>query len=349
MSTKNISAILNTLQSQLERSEFEAANQTFTELSEAYTARQLDEKLLVGKAQARRNTGSIPEPLRDQLYALEEQYLTTELSRMSVLGSVSLFLLNPTAAPASSVTSNLSTAVSREDDLQQEIETTSPELQGLVVPPTLKLVTTDVSNPAVFVGDSTSVSITVQNVGSSSAADVTAQSESNDLTVDPSTQSVGVIDSESSESITMSASSDSPGTHKLEFEVSSSNAGNVSGNIEVSFTTPVEVLDFQRDELVALEGDVSDASPPGGAERGLIDKLAAAQDSISRAISGLESSSRGGQPPTRALNTAINQLGAYLNQVDALSKHLSPAYESRLRTGGESGIGELSRVRDYIS
>lgn len=348
MSSVSVIPILNTLQSQLSAGELDAANDTFTELSGKYTEREAQDELAFGRSKALRESGSVSGSLKDQLDAFENLYYQVELYRASVLGGVSFFFIDPTEASNSEVTSEMSKAIEVEKSFQGQLDELESELDSADVPPDLNIVATELSDTSVFLGDSTSVEVTVQNIGSDEASDVMLEVTGSDVSVSPASQSLGDIGAAGTVTTSVTVSSDSQGVNEVEITATSSNAGTSSKTARVPFTTIIEVLENRVGSLEELEEAVSSSVLSGDVKDGLIDKLDAAIESIERAISSLESSGRGGPPPERSLNAAINQLGAYLNQIDAVSDKISRAYEWRLRVGGETNIDELAAVRERL-
>lgn len=348
MSSKNVTSLLNTLQSQLSTGDYDAANETFTRLSGAYTTRKPQEKLAFERSNVLRTTETISEPLRDRLTEFENQYQRLEFTRMSVLGGVSFFMVDPTEASLSEVTSALSSAADTEDSFQEKLDDVAPELNDVDVPPQINMTEVKLWESVVFVGESTSVGVEVQNVGSDNASDVSLEISGRDISVSSATQSFGDIEPGATESASVKVSSDAQGMHDLKVIATSSNAGTASKTTMVSFTTPIAVLKNRIDDLETLKETVRSSSLTADVKDGLVDKLNAVRRTIRRAISVLTSHGKGGPPPEKSLNTAINQLGAYLNQINAVSDHLSASYEFRLRIGGETNIEELASVRAYL-
>ena len=348
MSSASASSLLETLQSQLSTGDFDAANETFTQLSDAYATREPQEALVIEKSKTLRNSETISESLDDRLREFEAQYQEVELNRMSVLGGVSFYIIDPTAAQLSPVTSALSSAANIEESFQADLDAITPKLDDVDVPPQLNILNAEFSETGVFVGKSTIVSVTVQNLGGAETSDVTLEVTDSKLSVNPSTQSLGVLEAESTATVSATVSSETQGAHKLAVSTTSSNAGTASKTVVVSYTTPVAVLENRVSDLDDVKETVMESGLPNDVKDGLVDKLDTAIDTIERAISRLESSKGRGQPSKKALNTAINQLGAYLNQIDAVSDSLSAAYESRLRIGGKTNIDELAAVRAEI-
>lgn len=347
MSVQDIQPLLNDLQTQIEADNFAAANETFDELAEVYRDRESAEQLSLNQSQVYRETENLSPEKREELLTFERQYAITEMGRIGLLSGGSLYLLDPTQTDKNEIVSQISEMASREVDLQNETERVASELEDITVPPHLNVLPAKLQDASMLVDSSTSVSLSVQNVGTESATGVTADvSAPANIEISPSSHTVGTLAGEATKSVTFKITSGTPDDYEFELQFGSENAGTDSKTLQIAFKTPVDVSKAAQQSLSQLEKRVGQTSLNQGIQNSLVSKLSVADSSLNRAIRFLQRERA--QPAEGVLTDAINQLGAFINEVDAVEEQLSESFEAALTTGAEEIINTLARARDHL-
>lgn len=322
-----ITSILSELESAFENDEYADARSLVEELFDAYDEHALDERRAVERAKAinRRDSDAAPEPVADYLSQVE----AANLNRAGASLGLGVGIANP-----DEVDRDLGTFVAelgeREEHVADAAEAAAPELESVDLPASPRLLSTDAPDEPVAVGSTFGFSATVGNVGDEPTDELTVSVAGGDgLAVTDDTRTVQ-LDAAANATFGFEIRATAPGTHRATAELSSDGS---TASAEVEALDTVGFLDRADDRLGRLADRIRSADAPNrGRSKRLLSKIDASKEHLDRALAAAESGD--GDHADRQATTAINQLGAFINAVEA--KDSGGAGDSN---GGNDGRG----------
>lgn len=332
-------ARLDDLATELDADEpdYEAVTDALDRVERAYDERERAEQTRLRRSLVVRDHQDVAEDVRERLDSYANRQTTTDIERATVLGSVAAYLIDPREHDRSTVREQLSQLGESEVGLQEHASAVEDLLADRTIPGWISLVYSDDPPELVPEGAAAEVTHEVRNVGDETVEGVSVEAP-DDLAATPEARAVGTVEPGQTVSVSFALPTDAPGRYRGLFTVETDGGG--SDRREVGY----EVLDVGEaaelgcsltDEMAA-EIEDSDAIA-GGREESLTAKLDAACDSFERA----ESFAADGrsQPARNQLDTATQQMGAFLNQLAAFGG-------SGNGKGGGRGTGAPSLPRE---
>jgi hypothetical protein len=343
------SALLDSLDAvaaALEEENYGRIDAELDEYQAAYQENLSTARLTLQRSQLGRTEMDISSETQSTLIEYENQQGGTNAARAGLLAGGDILLFDPETADSSELASGVPDLREQEITLSDSMATASSVISDLDLPARVAILsaTPETRNPVL--GSTVGVDITVANVGDTSADDVSLSAESS-LPVSPSETNIGSVAAEETETVSVDVTANEAGEHEVTFTVESANAGTESASTTVNVLTKADLLSAAIDlidELIERFRDVS--SLPGNKERSFIAKLQNVRKKIERAQRAI---GRGKQKQAdNALNAAINQMGAFLNELDTVKNDRAPseAFVWSVEQSANAVIEQLARARE---
>lgn len=353
--TATITQLYGRLHSAVAADDFATAEEVLDEIGAAYDRNTPDERRTMGRALAARNENVIDSDGRKQVTDVATQYGRIEQSRMMALMAATVHVTNPTADGKDQLLDTLSEMESREETFEELLDDAESIVSGITVPPKVEIVEIDGPEIDVPKGETVEIEVEVENVGDESAADVEVRQE-NPLSLTPSATDEGDLAAGSVTRVMFSGTVTSTGAHVVEVTADASNARPAVDEIDLQVVAKSTAAEQGRDILTELRTIIEENDGiAGGLETSLLNVLSNAERHVDRALKHLESGDS--DAADRRLNTAIKQLGAFLNRLEAATDgdgsnrkgnggdDISATLVQTLKRVSESAIDELALAK----
>lgn len=310
MAQPQLVGALDALASAVADEDFEQIDAALDEYEAAYQASAPTERSRLQRSRLLRREADLSSSERSKLGEYERQRAATSAVRTSIFAGGDLLLLNPDSDVLAEYGDAIGELRSREQALNEKSGVAETVLSDFEVPASVAILSVSASTEAPVYGATTTVETTVENVGDETATGVTLQAESG-LPVNPTEQTLGSLADERS-TVTFEVTAAEAGDHDVNVTVESENAGSTSGTATISVLTKRDLAETASESIGELITRIKEAEDvPDNKAKSLVTKLERADDSIDRAIRAIGRGKR--KRADNALGTAINQLGAFLN------------------------------------
>lgn len=332
------------------RDDVAAASETLQEI-EAYYAEVLVEE-------DRRATRALESRDGDAVEIEDEGALTEYIAHSSTIGLArSAFLMaalayvtDPTSVSRDEVLETTAELRNRESDADRAYEAVETDLSNVELPGTLSLVEIDFSKEIHPKGRTHRATVTLSNVGDEPVEDVSVRASAGEgVDVDPERAEVGTIDGGETESIEFDVGLHEAGDYALSIRVLEADADVLRDVHRFEVDDRREIIETIQNGIDDLKTRIEESSLGRGGRKTLQSTVDAAEKHVDRAA---ETSRE--RPSNDRLRTASNQLGAFLNKLDASGEGngrgsftaLSSDERIVLERAGEALIDLLSIARE---
>lgn len=343
------SALLNSLdevRAALKDEDYERLDAELDTYQAAYQESLLTERLTLRRSQLSRTEMEISSETQTMLTEYENQQGGTNTARAGLLAGGDILLFDPESADSSELVSGVSDLRNQETALNDRMTVARSAISDLDLPARIAILSAEPETRSPVFGSTVSIDVTVANIGDASTENVSFSAESS-LSVSPSETSLGSVAAEETETVSVTVTADEPGEHEVTFTAETTNADTASASASITVLTTDDLLSAATDlieELIERFKDVS--SLPGNKEHSFVAKLQNVQKKIDRAQKAI---GRGKQKQAdNALKPAINQMGAFLNELDTVKEKRAPseAFVWSVEQSADAVIDQLARARE---
>ena len=343
------SALLDSLdevRAALEDEDYERLDEGLDAYQAAYQENLPTERLTLRRSQLSRTEMEISSETQTTLTEYENQQGGTNTARAGLLAGGDILLFDPETADSSELVDGVSDLRNQETALNDRMTAARGVISDLDLPARIAILSVEPETRSPVFGSTVSIDVTVANIGDESAENVSLGVESS-LPVSPSETTLGSVAAEETETLSVAVTADEPGEHEITFTAETANADTASVSEPITVLTKDDLLSAATDlikELIERFRDVS--SFPGNKERSFVAKLQNVQKKIDRSQRAI---GRGKQKQAdNALNAAINQMGAFLNELDTVKEKRAPseAFVWSVEQSADAVIDQLARARE---
>lgn len=343
------SALLNSLdevRAALEDEDYERLDEGLDEYQAAYQENLSTERLTLRRSQLSRTEMDVSSEVQTTLTEYENQQGGTSTARAGLLAGGDILLFDPESADSSELVSGVSDLRKQEIALNDRMTAASGTISDLDLPARIALLSAEPETRSPVIGSTVSIDVTIASIGDASAENVSLSVESS-LPVSPSETSLGSIAAEETETLSVAVTADEAGEHEVTFTAETANADTASVSASITVLTKDDLLSAATDlleELIERFENVS--SLPGNKERSFVAKLQNVQKKIDRAQKAIGRGKR--KQADNALNTAINQMGAFLNELETVKDRRAPSesFVWSVEQSANAVIDQLARARE---
>lgn len=345
----NIIKLLDTF-GEAVRDDVAGASETLQEI-EAYYADVLVET-------DRRATRAIESRDEDSVEVEDEGALTEYIAHSSTIGLArSAFLLtalayvsDPTSVSRNEVLETTAELRNRESGVERAYKAVKTDLSNVELPGRLSLVEIDFSKEIHPKGQTHRAAVTLSNVGDEPVEDVSVRASAGEgVDLDPKRTDVGTIDGGETESIEIDVGLRDAGDYTLSIRVRGTDTEVLRDVHRFEVDDRQEIIETIQIGIDDLKTQIEESNLGPGGRKALQSTVDAAEKQVDRAA---ETSRE--RPSNDRLRTAGNQLGAFLNKLDASEESngrgsftaLSSEERLVLEHAGETLIDLLSTARE---
>lgn len=296
--------------------DLDRARRVADRLSDQYDALRVEENAAVERALAGRDRLDIPRDDKQRLNRLAFSQSATQMARSGFLTATATHLSDPAATDADELVANAGKLREQESELLDAADAASPVLDDVTLPPVLGFASVDAPEGPHPKGGTFTATTTLQNVGDDVATSVSVSHDAVDgVTVTPGSRSVGDLAPQSNVTSEFEVTGDEAGEYTLSF-TASADVDSTSKRLVFEVVSKGDLVESILDGLSSLSDRLE--ALPKGVSRSLSSKVETAVSCAEKAGSFVE----GGRAKqaNNALNAASKALGAFLNEVDALSR-----------------------------
>ncbi|QSG01608.1 CARDB domain-containing protein [Natranaeroarchaeum sulfidigenes] len=296
------------------------------ELDTAFEEAELTERQLSAQSRSVRRNRPLEPAQAETLATYDGTLSSVELTRGALLTAGSMYVADPDEVPATEVIKAIDQLREFNGALNEQSNDVEQVLTAMDVPASL-VVSTSTDGGPYLKGQKVTVSLTIENAGNEPATSVFVKADSQ-ASPEPEQFDIGNLEAgnEITEPVTIQFEKAQETT--VVFEVTDEDGANAEE--ELLFTVnDKKALAEGALEIVATVRDQirDDDSITGGLENSLVSQLEASENSLQRALDEIKD--KHSRQANNALNTATQQLGAFLNNFEARQNGRSSLKDSK--------------------
>lgn len=277
--------------------------------------------------------------------------MSTYLSRVGALTKISTFTTTPNELNIVSLRSDIEHLISEEQHFLGKVKETDEILERNELPARVKFLQVVGPDSIVPLRTHFTIKSSIKNLGDATVEEINVESSS-PLPVEQASVAEKSLNKGEEMTAQFQFEATKTGNATVNLSLNSTNGGTDTEKLPVEIADKVEFIG-KAIELVRQVIEIIDGSKKvdGGQERSLLAKLDSAMESLERA-EGYATTQKEKQANNK-LNTASKQLGAFLNQIDAMTKEKGNKKKNeRSKVGGsviQSSVGLTEAAIDRIS
>lgn len=315
MSNDTIVALLADYEEAVDGGGFMRASEILDELLAEYHSIRGEEESVVRQAIVARDQLDLTSENRESLDAFAQTYLGVQFGRSGFTGTAGTYETNPAVVDTATVRKRADDLGGREQRFVNREKTVQEVLDTVETPGALAVVSlTAFTEPVPFETTQT-INSTIQNVGDTDIQEVTITGSS-PLLSSSVTKSVGTIAGGEEVDFSFDIEATATGDTSVTVRATATNAGSTSRDRGFEVRAKRGFATDAADRIRSVRNRIKENDAvSGGRQRSLVEKLNEAIDSVERAIAAAADGDE--KQANNALNTAIEQLRAFLNEFTA--------------------------------
>lgn len=316
--SQTIPGLLSEFEQAIETANYQTAAQTVNTLTDRYETQMAADEIRMTRAFGASDI-SVNTPAYDsvQMYAVNATAVAQ--ARAGFLTQVTSYLSDPATATSQSILEPTRTLREREETLSEAREFATDAIEGATVPAAVQLLTTEFPTRFNPKGASETLTVAVGNAGDSPADGVVIEvTDPDGLTVTPSTTDLGTLDPRERATVAVEVTYDVAGEYTLTVDLDPTLDSTDFERLDVIVRTKLDLITTGIEGIEDFRARLGAVEMKDGPQNGLDSKLANANRKTEQA-KGFAMDGRAKQA-NNMLNAATRILGAFLNQLDALTK-----------------------------
>lgn len=344
MTVRDAIQLLNDIERAISNEDYGATRRLLRELTTEYTELNATEKGRVKRFSVARFDENIATDNREKLTEYIQAAIQTELRRSEGLIKIQEFAAG-TDVQKPTVLDTVVSLRDAEKTLQSEFETAS-EVDLPKVPPALLISNLIITKDPFPKGDTADIECTVVNVGDETVENIDVMFDvPKGISVESSTVRIEQLADEQTVSTTLTGTNE--GEYEIEVTAESDTNDAFAGTV-LEVLNKLSAVERAFPVFSSIEERLTNIDISNPDERSLEKKITNAERATDRAKGFTEQEQA--DEANEQLTTAINIIGAFLNEIDAIRNQPNSGLEGRdaafLRTRAEELIDRLSLARD---
>lgn len=312
MSNETIVSLLDNYSDAVRAEEFTRASETLDELLAEYHSIRGVEAAVTRQAIVARDQSDVSQEAREALDTVAQAYLGTQFGRSGFIATAGAYETAPAEVDTPVLGDRANELAEREQQFVDREASAQEVLETVEVPAALAVMSVISFREPIPLGVTQTINAVVKNVGDIPAEDVTITA-SGSIFPSPVSESVRTLSSGETIEFSTDVEMTEPGDAEMTVNATAAEADgdNRSQTFEVLGKRGFATAAMDRIRFIRSRIEENDAISRGR-QQSLVTKLDAAIDSIERAV---DAAAEGNEKrANNALNTAMKQLGAFLNE-----------------------------------